>query len=694
METVVITLNGTPVSGRSGMTILELAREVGVYIPTLCHDPHLKPVGACRICLVEEEKSGRLLASCVTPIAPGMVINTQSRAVIENRRVIVKLMLASHPESCILCDKGNRCQLRKIASELGIGLVDYYRMPQFTGIQEANPFILRDLSKCILCGKCIRADQELVVVGALEYMNRGFDAKPATLFNGPLESSECTFCGTCVTLCPTGALQERGKHHIGTAHSRTKSICSYCGCGCNIYLETHAGGIVYVSPDPASGPNGSCLCVKGHYGSDYIHHQDRLKMPMIRKNRELKEVEWEEAIDFVADGLRASLSKWGPDGMAFLGSSKCTNEENYLFQKMARVIFGTNNIDNGARLHSGPSLDAIPFGAMTNPIQDIEDSEVIVILGSNPSASHPIASYRIKRAIRLKGAVLIVVDPKRIDLVHFADKWVRIQPGSDGVFLNGILKGLLEMGGVDKDFVMERTTGLSGLRESLESFDMNRVEELTGCPPSTLEEIIEILKEAGSISVIYGYGITHQPMAAGIIRAIASLCLLKGSIGKTGCGIYPLDKENNAQGAWDMGSMPSFLPGHISLDDEKGVEKFSKAWKKNLSRIPGKNAIDMILSAERGEIKALYVMGENPVRSFPASPRVESALAKLDFFVVQDLFLTETASMAHAVLPSASFAEKDGTFTNIERRIQRIRKAVEPFQKSLPDWEIICRISE
>ena len=461
MNNIAITLNGIPVSGRSGMSILELAQEVGVNIPTLCNDPYLRPVGACRICLVEEEKSGRLLASCVTPIAPGMVINTQSAAVIENRKVIVKLMLASHPESCLLCDKGNRCQLRKLAAELGIGYLDYYPMPHFTGTQELNPFILRDLSKCILCSKCIRADHELVVVGALDYLHRGFDAIPATTFDGPLEASECTFCGTCVTMCPTGALFERGKRHIGTVTTRTAGICSYCGCGCNIFLETLEDRLISVSPNPANGPNGKTLCVKGHYGQDYIHHPDRLQKPLIRKNGHTPGGRMGRSARFCSRGsARRPFSVWpGIDGV--FGIFQVLERGRYLFQKIARSVFQTNNIDSGARLHSGASMDTIPFGAMTNPLQDIEDSDVILVIGSNPSASHPVAGYNIKRAARLKGASLLVVDPINTELASFATAWVPIQPGTDTIFLNGILRGLFASKVLDGEVEEKRITGLS-----------------------------------------------------------------------------------------------------------------------------------------------------------------------------------------------------------------------------------------
>ncbi len=687
MDAVVITLNGTPVSGRPGMTILELAREVGVKIPTLCHDPSLKPVGACRICLVEDEKSGRLLASCVTPIAPGMVIQTASPAVIDTRKVIVELMLASHPESCLLCEKGNRCQLRGLAAELGIGALRYYPMPHFSETREANPFVLRDLSKCILCGKCIRADHELVVTGALEYLHRGFDAKPATTFDGPLESSECTFCGTCVSMCPTGALFEKGKPHIGTVSNRTPSVCAYCGCGCNILLQTHEDHLVSTVANPMNDLNGRTLCARGRYGGDYVHHSDRLKTPLIRKNGELQQADWDEALDFVASGLMRCHAAHGPEALAFFGSARCTNEENYIFQKIARSLFGTNNIDNGARLHSGASLEALPLGSMTGPIRDIEAADVILVAGSNPSASHPVASYAIKRAVRLNGAKLIVIDPRRTELASFASAWAQIRMGADAVVIRGILKGLLHARTGDKASAEANRADIAALLDLVGQIDESRLEAETGCSPALLRRITALLADAKSFAIVYGHGITRQTGAPGIIRALATIARLGGA------GIYPLDKENNGQGAWDMGCMPDRFPGFHPVADSVAKGRFETAWGRHLPGKPGIGAFDMVLGAEAGKIRAMYVMGENPVRAFPDSPRVSRALSGLEFLVVQDLFPTATAKLAHAVLPSCSFAEKTGTFTNIEGRVQRIRRALAPLHQSRSDLEILCMLS-
>ena len=350
MEAITIVLNGVEVSGYPETTILELARESGVYIPTLCYDHNLNSTGACRLCLVEDERNGALLASCVAPISPGMVIKTNSPRVVEHRKKILKLMLASHPDSCLVCDKGNRCQLRKLAAEMGIGLVEYQRIPQSDVIEEVNPFIERDLSKCIMCGKCIRVDQELVVEGAIDYMHRGTSVRAATLNDMPLEKSECTFCGACVAICPTGAIMKKDRTYTGTATTTVTTVCPYCGCGCTLSLGVKDGRVVYTRP-AAEGPvNRGTLCVRGSYGYDFVHSPERLRHPLAKVNGEFKEATWEEALTQAADGLKRINETHGADALAVFGSSKCTNEENYLMNKFARQVIGTNNIDHCARL--------------------------------------------------------------------------------------------------------------------------------------------------------------------------------------------------------------------------------------------------------------------------------------------------------------------------------------------------------
>jgi len=351
LQPITITLDGREVSGYSGMTVLELAREVGVDIPTLCDDPHLTPIGACRICIVENEQNGVLMASCVTPIASGMVINTRSERVLSHRKTIVKLMLSSHPDSCLVCNKGNRCKLRTIASDMGIGMVEFQRIAQVAAIEEVNPFIERDLSKCILCARCIRACQEMVVIGAIDYYKRGFATRPATFGDGPLETSECTFCGTCVVMCPTGSLMEKGGLYHGAARDVVQSTCPLCGCGCDINLEVRDDRIIRVVPG-SGGVNQGTLCAKGSCCNDIVHRADRLTAPLIKQDEGFKQTSWEQALGEVADELTRIKEAYGPDSLAVIGSSKCTNEENYLLQRFTRTTLGTNNIDSEARLIS------------------------------------------------------------------------------------------------------------------------------------------------------------------------------------------------------------------------------------------------------------------------------------------------------------------------------------------------------
>ena len=691
METITITLDGREVSGHSGMTILELARESGINIPTLCHDSYLKPSGACRICLVENEATGALLASCVTPIARGMVINTSSPKVLERRTVIVKLMLASHPDSCLVCDKGNRCQLRQIASDLGIGLVDFQRIPQPGAIEEVNPFIERDLSKCILCAKCIRADHELVVEGAIDYLNRGFITKPATLNDMPLEKSECTFCGTCVALCPTGALMEKERSGRGTTATTVATICPYCGCGCSLSLETRDGHIVRARPGKESAVNRGALCVRGSYGYDFVHHLERLTSPLRRVNGNFEKISWEEALTLIAGELGRIKETYRPSSLAVLGSTKCSNEENYLLQRFARGVLGTNSIDNGGRLYSAASQIGLGWNLSSpralNAVDGIEQSEVILVIGANPEVSAPIVSYAIKRAVRYKGAKLIVVDPQPTKLALFTHLWLRPGVGSDVALVNGLTRVIITEGIFDKEAIAENTNNFDALGKVLEKYTPEYVEEVTGVSSEEICRAARLFAEAKQASIVYGNGITQYAGGTDGVMALANLAML------TGHTVYALQRDSNAQGAADMGALPDFLPGYQNISDAEARKRFEDRWGVSLPTDAGLTAVEMIEHARAGKLKAMYIVGENPVLTFPKPSLLRAALGCLDFLVVQDMFLTETAKLANVVLPASSFAEKEGTFTNFEGRVQRVHKAIEPLGESLPDWEIILRLA-
>ncbi len=671
------------------MTVLELARESDVNIPTLCHDPHLAPVGACRICLVEDERIGALMASCVAPIAPGMVINTQSPRVIEHRKTIVKLMLASHPDSCLVCDKGNRCQLRQIASDMGIGLVDFQRIPQMATIEEVNPFIERDLSKCILCAKCIRACQELVVEGAIDYFQRGFIAKAATLGDLPLEDSECTFCGTCLALCPTGALMEKEKIYRGTTKTTIETTCPFCGCGCSICLEVKDNHIVRVTPGKEDVVNHGTLCVRGSYGYDFVHSPDRLTKPLVKANDSFEEVSWEQALEHVATEFKRIKEEHGANSLAVLGSSKCTNEENYLLQRFARCVLGTNNTDNGSRLYNS----AIGFPGTTNYLDALEQSELILVIGANPTSSAPIVGYAIKRAVKYNGAKLILIDPRQTKLSSLAYLWLRPKVGTDVALLNSLAKVIIDEGLLDEKFVTQ-TDNFEALTKRLKKYSPKYAETITGVPSEEIRAAARLYAKASPAAIVYGTGITQHRGGTDSVKALANLVILTGNIGRRGGGICALQRESNGQGASNMGTLPNFLPGYQSVADTQARKKFEERWEVNLPPDAGLTAVEIMEQAKAGKIKGLYIVGENPVLSFPHSSLITEALASLDFLVMQDMFLTETAKLADVVLPATSFAEKEGTVTNFEGRVNRIRKAIEPIGESLPDWEIIRRLAD
>jgi len=696
LEAITITLNGREVSGHTGMTVLELARESGVDIPTLCHDPCLAPIGACRICLVEDERSGRLSASCVTPIEAGMVINTESPKVQERRTTIIKLMLSSHPDSCLVCDKGNTCELRKIASDIGIGVIDMQRIPQPATIEEVNPFIERDLSKCILCAKCIRADQEMVVEGAIDYINRGFASKPATLNDMPLENSECTFCGTCVAICPTGALMEKQPVYRGTTPTNVSTICPFCGCGCSINLGVRDNRIVRARPGKESTVNHGTLCVRGSYGYDFVHSPERLTSPLMRVNGDFEAVSWEQALDHMSSELNRIKKAHGSNSLAVLGSSRCTNEENYLLQRLARCVLGTNNIDNSSRLYSAASIAglgaAVGFAGSTNCLDALEQSEVILVIGANLPASAPIVGYAVKRAARYKGAKLLLVDPQQTRLASFAHLWLRPRIGTDVALINGMARFIINEGLLDDEFVTRKTDNFEALTKDLKKYTPKYVEKVTGVPGEDVCRAARLFAEATLASIVYGNGITQHVTGTDSVMALANLAMLTGNIGITG-GIFAMQRYCNGQGACDMGTTPDLLPGYQSVDNDAERKRFADRWGTDLPVNPGLTALEVMEQAKDGNVKGICIVGENPVLSFPSPSLVKQALESLDFLVVSDMFLTETAKLANVVLPAASFAEKEGTFTNFEGRVQQLHKVIEPLGDSLPDWEIINRMA-
>lgn len=705
MQTIVLTINGKKISCREGTSVFEAAAKNGVFIPSLCYHPDLKPYGACRLCLVEDEKSGRLFAACVTPAARDMVIQTDSPRVLSHRKNIVRLMMAEHPESCIVCNKGNRCELRRIAAKLGVGENDLYPMPNYKSFEQVNPFIIRDLSKCILCGKCIRADHELVCAGAIDYNHRGFTSRPATAHEMPLEHSNCTFCGTCVSICPTGALSAKNNRYAGTPEREALSVCGFCGIGCTLNIGVAGDKIVAINPgDFEDTVNRATLCVRGHFAHDFLNSPDRLTAPMIRKTDEagattFAEVSWNEAMAHAASKLTEAKRTHGPQSIAFIGSSKCSVEENYLFQKIGRAIFQSENIiSTGASCGQAQmmALDQKTGGnCRINRLSDLENAPAIVVLGPDPDHAAPVLGYHIKRAAK-KGAALIVVDPLPNELSLFAAQWIRPSLSKNpemslAALLNGIAKELIAQGGYDTEFIESHTQAFKDYAESLSTQDAKELGRMAAVSQSDLETAAALL--AGKpAAFVTGHAAGGFLSDAGF-NALFNLALLTGGMGKKGTGIHLMSAANNWTGACDMGVAPDYLPGRIPLSDADGRAAIEKAWQSKISPDPGLDMMRLIEAAENGTLKAAYIMGENPLRKLPQPERVEKAFKNLDFIVVQDILVNRTTQLANLILPGAAFTEKAGAFTNMEGRIQNFMPVVHPPGDAKPDWEILALLA-
>ncbi|MFH1138620.1 MAG: molybdopterin-dependent oxidoreductase [Pseudomonadota bacterium] len=681
VETISLTLNGESVSVPSGSTILEAARRIGLYIPTLCHHDLLRPLGACRICQVEDHARGVLIPACAAKVAPGMVIVTDSPRVVRNRRNIIRLLLASHPESCLVCEKGNLCELRGLAARLGVGAHGLDRMPYRPLVMDLNPFLARDLSKCIMCAKCIRVDQEVVCEGVIDYNFRGFDAHPAAVFHSPLADAACTFCGSCLSVCPTGAIFEKNKTRLDHGGRRTESVCSFCACGCSIKLEHDHVQVRSVSPGEKTGSaNGVALCVKGHFGHDYLSSPDRLRAPLIRTDHGFRAVSWDEALAFMAERLGGILAAHGPDALGFWGGGRALVEEAYLFQRLARDVFRTNNIDHGARAVWGPALRVLletsGFAAGSGSFRDVEGSGAILLIGADPTRTAPVLGYHLKRGQK-NGSRLIVVDPVRTKPASQADIWLRVRPGRDYFVLSGLIKVILEEDLADRQFIAGKTRNFEAWRAGLTGMSIAACAREAGVEEGLLREAARVLSRSGPAFVIFGEGLARQAGSADLTRLLLGLTLLTGNLGKDRSGFLPLFKEAGAQGALDMGLAPDLLPGQRPVEGQPGLD----AW-------------NMLTAAREGRLKGLFVLGENPAAVFPGAGETAAALGSLDFLVVQGLFPTETTRLAHLTLPAAAWAEKEGTAVNLERRVQKLTRAV-PTPGDFPrDWEVFKKLAE
>jgi formate dehydrogenase alpha subunit len=692
MSKVRLSIDGTNITAESGTTILEAALKHDIYIPNLCHHEDLLPSGNCRMCMVEiAGRPGQIIA-CKTPVEEGMVVTTESEEITVIRQTALELIHVNHQQDCTTCKQNNNCGLQLVTSYVGVNEKRLSRMRRtrpFFEVDDSNPFFNLDHNKCILCGICVRTCDEVQGVNALNYGYRGYHTLISTFGNKPIKESTCESCGECVVRCPVGALYVKNNQ---IPSREVKTVCTYCGVGCNIFLQVRANKIIGVRGDRSSIVNKGRLCVKGRFGFEFINHDDRLKTPLIKKDGVFVEASWDEALDLIASKFKT----YKKDQFAALSSARVTNEENYIFQKFTRAVMGTNNIDHCARLCHAPTVSGLEqslgSGAMTNSIDEFTEAKTILAIGSNTTAAHPIIGLHVKKAVR-NGAKLIVVNPKRIDLCKHSNVFLRQKPGTDVPLLMGMIKVIIDEELYDREFIENRTEDFEKLKESVKEYDLEKVAKITGVTSYCIKLAARIYATNKPSSIIYAMGITQHTHGTDNVFAISNLALLTGNIGKKSSGVNPLRGQNNVQGACDMGALPNVFPGYQKVFNPEAVAKFSKAWGVELDDKVGLTHLEIFDKISEGKIKAMYQIGENPIISEANSNHVKEALHKIDFLVVQDIFMSETAEYAHVVLPAASFAEKDGTFTNTERRVQRIRKAIEPIGESKPDWWIVAEIA-
>jgi len=685
----VLTLDGRSVPARG--SLLETTRAAGVELDAFCNDDRLSRGGHCRACLVEVD--GRWVAACTTPARDGMVVRTGGERLEEYRRDLGELMLSeSRPAGTVGATlarwgaRGERYARPGTAAEAG------REGGAAPARDHSHPYLQLDLSRCILCRRCVRACEE--IQGQFVYAVEGRGAASRLAWGGgPFAESPCVSCGACVTTCPTGAISDVDRERAsGTPQTgRTvRTTCSYCGVGCQLDVRATADAILRIDGVIEAAANRGHLCVKGRYAHGFARHPDRLTRPLARRNGTLVEVSWDEAIGLIARELGRLAGS-----IAGLSSSRCTNEENYLFQKWLRAGLGTNDVDCCARVCHAPSAAgmraAFGTGAATNRLADIEGADLVMVVGANVTEAHPVTGARIRQAA-LRGARLVVVDPRRTELAAMADVHLQLRPGANVPLFNALACVLVEEGLVDRRFVAERVAGWEDYEPFIRAHTPERWESATGVPAHRVREAARFYGRAARPFMVHGLGVTEHYQGSESVMLLCNLALLAGAVGRPGVGINPLRGQNNVQGSADMGCQPDLLTGYAPVDDPRARARFESAWGRPLPAAPGRRLPEMLDAARAGAIRGLFILGEDIVQTDPDSGRTRAALAALELLVVQELFLSETARLAHVVLPGASFLEKEGTFTNGERRIQRVRRVLDPPGEARADWEILSAL--
>ena len=705
---VTVTIDGCDVQVPDGTSVMRAAALAGRDVPKLCATDTLKAFGSCRLCLVEVEGRTGYPASCTTPVADGMRVRTESDTLTRLRRDVVELYVSDHPLDCVTCPANGRCELQDVATRLGVtesryGIAGARRAPERDA---SNPYFQFDNALCVACSRCVRACNDIQGSFAITMAGRGFASRIVASQHEPFMASECVSCGQCVEACPTGALQEQSVIRLGQPDRAVTTTCAYCGVGCTFDVEVRGTQVVRMAPNRDGGANHGHACVKGRFAFGYATHPDRVTTPMIRERitDPWRPVSWDEALGHAARELRRIQAAHGRDAIGGITSSRCTNEETFLVQKLVRAAFGTNNVDTCARVCHSPTgyglKHTLGESAGTQNFDSVEHADVILVIGANPTEGHPVFAARLKQRVR-QGARLIVIDPRAIGLVRqphvAADVHLQLRPGTNVALMNALAHVVVTEELVDEAFVASRCEPAPF--EAWKAFVAQprcapeATEAITGVPAASVREAARLYATGGNAAIYYGLGVTEHSQGTTMVMAIANLAMATGNLGREGVGVNPLRGQNNVQGSCDMGSFPHEFSGYRHVSDPATRALFEAAWGVTLSPEPGLRIPNMFDAALDGSFRGLYVQGEDVAQSDPDIGHVRAALAAMECVIVHDLFLNETAKYAHVFLPGSSFLEKDGTFTNAERRIGRVRRVMPPLA-GYADWEVTMRLAD
>ncbi len=696
-----LVVDDKPIIAPEGTNIFQAAMDNNIYIPGLCYHPKLSQFGGCRLCMVEvtERRTGHRFA-CAHPVSEGMVVKVNTPKVVRYRKSVMEYLLAHHELSCPTCDKSGECGLQNITHDLNLGPGRFKTVRMHYPVVRDNPVLELNRNRCILCGRCVSSCKEIEGVGAIDFQNRGIKTVIGTAFDRPLA---CSFCGGCVAVCPTGAWQDRTLGFSGRPWEfiKTQTICPYCAVGCTVVLNTKMGTVRRITSDDYTGINEGNLCVKGRFGHEFIHSPARIKTPMIRKNGELCPASWDEALECVSKRFQNIINEYGGKAIGGIGSEKSTNEENYLFQKFCRSVLGTNNIDNLANIKS-PSLNTLIYqaaatGLVAGSLKDVENANTVFFIGADVTEAHPVVGSMARKAVRLNNASLIIAHARNVVFNSTAKTDIRLRytPASQVVFINAVIKVIIDEKLVDLEKVASSSGNFNDLVSSFSKFNVPDGSLVTGVPVEAVRNVAVMLTKPGNCVIVCGRDVEEDPMAEDAIKALMNLCVLINTSFSTDAGRGRVSLlfsrvHNNSQGVNDMGVVPGFFPGYLDINDKSKREKIEKVWGGKLSDdVFQKISANVIQLALEGKLKALYIMGENPVVNYPNGRDIRAAFKNVDFTVVQDTFLTETAQMADVVLPVSTYAEKEGTFTNMGLTVQRLNRVIQPVADSRPDWQII-----